>query len=49
MLDVSLSIPFSMSVMESDYTVEICATLSSAEATERDIKISLVSKDGTGV
>ncbi len=46
---VSVSLPSAMSVGEGDGTVEVCATLTSAVATERDFMITLATSDGTAV
>ena len=47
---VMVSIPEAVSVGEEDemMAVQVCATLSAAEATERDFTIALATSDGTG-
>ena len=43
-----MSIPSMVSVGEEDGMVQVCATLSAVEDTERDFAITLATNDGTG-
>ena len=47
-VDVSVSVPAMVSVGEGDGMVQVCATLSTVEDTERDFTITLATSDGTG-
>ena len=47
--DVSVSVPAMVSVGEGDGMVQVCATLSAVEDTERDFTITLATSDGTGM
>ncbi len=46
--DVTVSLPAIMSVGEGDGMVQVCATLSAVEDTERDVAITLATSDNTG-
>ena len=48
-VDVTVSVPAMVSVGEGDGVVQVCATLSAVEETERDFNITLNIADGTGV
>ncbi len=43
-----VSVPSMLIVGEGDEMVQVCATLSSMEATERNFTITLATSDGTG-
>ena len=43
-----MSIPMSLEVGEGDGLVQVCATLSAVEATERNFMVTLMTTDGTG-
>ena len=45
---VSVSIPAMLSVAEVEGRVEVCATLSASEMTERNFTVSLATSDGEG-
>ena len=45
---MTVSIPAVVSVGEEDGMVQVCATLSAVEDTERDFTITLATSDGTG-
>ena len=47
-LDVNVSVPAMLSVGEGDGVVQVCATLSAAEETEKNFTVTLVTSDGTG-
>jgi hypothetical protein len=47
-LDVTVTLDRDMSISEDNGTVQVCATLSSIEPTERDFNITLATSDGTG-
>ncbi len=47
--DVMVSVPAMLSVNEGDGMVQVCATLSAIEATERNFTITLDTRDGTGI
>ena len=47
-LDVSVSVPAMVSVGEGDGMVQVCATLSAVEDTERNLTITVSTSDGTG-
>ncbi len=46
--DVAVSVPAMLSVGEGDGIVQVCATLSAMEDTERNFTITLATSDGTG-
>ena len=46
--DVGVSIPISMEIGEGDGLVQVCATLSAIEATERNLSVRLMTINGTG-
>ena len=48
--DVTVSVPAMVSVGEGDGMVQVCATLSAVEETERDFNVTLSTSnvDGTG-
>jgi hypothetical protein len=46
---VTVSVPAMMSVGEGDVMVEVCATLSAVNDTERDFTVTLATGDGTGI
>ncbi len=48
-LDVTLNMIPLLSVGEGDGMVQVCATLSAIEDTERNITITLYTSDGTGI
>ena len=45
---MTVSIPDMVSVGEEDGMVQVCATLSAVEDTERNFTITLATSDGTG-
>ena len=45
---MTVSIPAVVSVGEEDGMVQVCATMSAVEDTERDFTITLATSDGTG-
>jgi hypothetical protein len=45
---VTVSVPATMSVGEGDGMVQVCATLSAVNDTEREFSITLATGDGTG-
>ncbi len=45
---MTVSVPAMLSVGERDGIVQVCATLSAVEDTERDFIIALATSDGTG-
>ncbi len=47
--DVVVFIPTLMGVDEGDEMVQVCATLSTVEDTERNFTITLATSDGTGI
>jgi tellurite resistance protein len=47
-LGVTVSLDGDMSVSEDAATVQVCATLSAIEPTERDFNITVATSDGTG-
>ena len=47
-VDITVSIPAMVSVDEEDGMVQVCATLSALDDTERDFTIMLATADGTG-
>ena len=46
--DVTVSVPAMLSVGEGDGMVQVCATLSAVEETERNFTITLTNSDDTG-
>ena len=46
---VNISVPTMMSAGEEDGIVEVCATLSATEITERNFTVVLFTSDGTGI
>ncbi len=48
-VDVTVSVPAMLSVGEGDELVQVCATLSVMEDTERDFTVTLATSDGTGI
>ncbi len=47
--DVAVSVPAMLSVGEGDGMVQVCATLSAMETTERNFTITLATSDNTGI
>jgi hypothetical protein len=47
--EVTVSVPAMMSVGEGDGMVQVCATLSAVNDTERDFTIALATGDGSGM
>ena len=45
---MSISLPIIVSVVEGERMVEVCATLSAMEGTERDLTIVFATGDDTG-
>ncbi len=48
-LDVTVSVPAMLTVGEGDGMVQVCATLSAIEDTERNFTLTLSTNDGTGM
>ena len=46
---MAVAVPAMVSVGEGDGMVQVCATLSAVEDTERDFTITLTTSDGTGI
>ena len=47
-IDVTVSVPATITIHEGDGIVQVCATLCAVENTERDFTITLATSDGTG-
>jgi hypothetical protein len=47
--EVTVSVPTTMSVNEEDGMVQVCASLSAVNDTERNFTITLATGDGTGM
>ncbi len=45
---MTVSVPAMLSVNEGDGMVQVCATLSAAEDTERNFTVTLTTSDGIG-
>ena len=48
-IGVTVSVPAMLRIDEGDGQVEVCATLSAAEDTERAFNITLLTSDDTGI
>ena len=47
-IDVTVSVPNSLTIGEDDGIAHVCSTLSTFEDTERDVVVTLATSDGTG-